>query len=217
MSDSNKRTVEILVADQLELVAVGLRELFTDSHLRVCGYAETGNQVLEYLEEHSPDLVMLDVSLPGMDGIDTARAVRKAYPNQTMLAHSLLNEIEYINSMLIEGCKGYILKGATLEEMETAVEAALSGAEYLSPAAAEQVAKGYSYTEKRMGGEYMGLTDREREVIKLIAKEKTNNEIADELHLSVETVRTYRKSLMAKLNVKSAAGLVKYAVDRRWV
>ncbi len=209
--------IDILVADQLDLVAVGLQELFADSHLNVCGHAQSGDQVLEWLKNNKAQVLMLDVSLPGMDGIDTARAVRKEFPDQVMLAYSLLNEIEYINSMLIEGAYGYVLKGADLTEIETAVTKALKGQRYLSPAAEETVAAGYSYTDKRIDGEYIGLTEREREVIRLIAQEKTNNEIADELFLSVETVRTYRKSLMAKLDVKSAAGLVKYAVDRRWV
>ena len=216
MNTAHKQ-INILVADQLELVAVGLRELFTESHLNVCGYAQSGTQVLEWLKHNSADLVMLDVSLPEMDGIDTTREVHRLYPDQALLAHSLLNEIEYINSMLIEGAGGYLIKGADLAEVETAVATVLSGKQYLSPEAAEAVAGGYSYTDKRMDGEYVGLTERERDVIRYIAREKTNNEIAEELCLSVETVRTYRKSLMTKLNVKSAAGLVKYAVDRRWV
>lgn len=209
--------VNILVADQLELVAVGLRELFTESHLSVCGYAQTGDDVLDWLEHNSADLVMLDVSLPNMDGIDTVREVRRRYPEQIMLAHSLLDEIEYVNSMLIEGAGGYVIKGASLEEIELAVDHVLSGKLYLSDKAAESVAAGYSYTEKRMDGDYVGLTQRERSVIKLIALEKTNLEIAEELFLSVETIRTYRKSLLTKLNVKTSAGLVKYALDRRWI
>lgn len=211
------QTISILVADQLELVSVGLRDLFADSHLKVCGFAQTGDEVLSYLETSTPDLILMDVSLPGMDGIDTTRAVHKLHPDQLILAHSLLNEIEYINSMLIEGASGYILKGADLAEMELAISTVKAGEQYLSPAAAETVEQGYSYTDKRIDGEYIGLTDREREVICCIAREKTNNEIAEELFLSVETIRTYRKSLMTKLNVKSAAGLVKYAIDRRWV
>lgn len=212
---SNKTT--ILVADQLELVAVGLKELFANSQLEVSGYACNGQEVLDWLTENTADVVLVDVSMPGMDGIDTVRAVHQKYPDQVLLAHSLLNEIEYINSMLIEGASGYLLKGADLPEFEQAIASVLAGDQYLSDAARKVVDAGYTYTDKRMDGEYIGLTDREREVIKRIAMEKTNNEIADELFLSVETIRTYRKSLMAKLNVKSAAGLVKYAVDRRWV
>lgn len=209
--------ISIFVADQLELVSVGLRDLFAETNIHVSGFAQTGGEVLEYLESNTPDIVLMDVSLPGMDGIDTTRAVHKEYPDQRIIAHSLLNEIEYINSMLIEGASGYLLKGADLAEMELAITTVLQGGQYLSPAAAETVERGYSYTDKRIDGEYIGLTDREREVICCIAREKTNNEIAEELFLSVETIRTYRKSLMTKLNVKSAAGLVKYAIDRRWV
>jgi DNA-binding NarL/FixJ family response regulator len=152
-----------------------------------------------------------------MDGIDTTRAVHVKYPDQKLLAHSLLNEIEYINSMLIEGASGYILKEADLNEFEKAVAMALDGKQYLSPAAAKVVQQGYTYTDKNMDGAYLGLNPRERDIIKYVALEKTNKEIADLLFLSVETIRTHRKSLMTKLNVKTAAGLVKYAVDRRWI
>lgn len=207
----------ILVVDQLELVAAGLQELFADSLLSVCGYAQNGEEVLQWLTVNQADVVLLDVSLPGMDGIDTVRAVHQKFPEQILLGHSLLNEIEYINSMLIEGASGYILKGAQLPEFETAIAQVLASKQYLSPAAQVVVDAGYTYTDKHIDGEYVGLTEREREVIIRIALEKTNNEIAEELFLSVETIRTYRKSLMTKLNVKSAAGLVKYAVDRRWI
>jgi DNA-binding NarL/FixJ family response regulator len=218
MSTKNTTSkTSILVADQLELVSVGLKDLFASSDFEVCGYAQNGQEVLAWLKDNHADIVLIDVSLPGMDGIDTVRAVHQQYPEQILLAHSLLNEIEYINSMLIEGASGYLLKGADLAEFEKAISSILAGEQYLSEAAQAVVDAGYTYTDKRMGGEYVGLTDREREVIKRIALEKTNNEIADELFLSVETIRTYRKSLMTKLNVKTAAGLVKYAIDRRWV
>lgn len=214
-NDSSK--VSVLVVDQLELVCKGMKGLFLDSNLSVCGTAFTGKAALEWLENNQADVVLMDVSLPEMDGIDTMRAIKKQYPEQLVIGHSLLDEIEYINSMLVEGARGYILKEASLEEIETAVETVRSGKVYLSPKAQEVVDKGYQYTDKRPDGEYMGLSKREREIIRLIALEKTNKEIADELFLSIETIRTYRKSLMSKLNVKSAAGLVKYAVDRRWV
>ena len=101
--------------------------------------------------------------------------------------------------------------------MHEAFEAVSDGEQYLSEQARKSVEKGYQYTDKHMEGDYIGLKDREREVIVCIAKEMTNKEISEKLFISVETVRTHRKNLMNKLNVKSAAGLVKYAVDRRWV
>ncbi len=210
--------LSIYIADQLELVAVGMTDLLRDDEgYEVVGAAKTGNEVLEYLESNTVDILLIDVSLPGLDGIDTTREVCRRNPDQIVIAHSLLTEIEYINSMLIEGAKGYIVKGASLEELHEAFETVLAGGQYLSQQAKISVEEGYQYTDKHIDGEYIGLKDREREVIVCIAKEMTNKEISDKLFISVETVRTHRKNLMHKLNVKTAAGLVKYAVDRRWV
>jgi DNA-binding NarL/FixJ family response regulator len=205
------------VADQLKLVAKGLHDLFAGSHLEVVGYAQNGKQVIEWLQHNEADIVLIDISLPQMDGIDTTRAVHRSNPEQLLVGHSSLIQIEYINSMLIEGCSGYIIKDADLAEFETAISQIMAGKKYLSPAAEKVVEEGYSYTDKRMDGEYMGLTEREREVIRRVALEETNQEIADALCLSIETIRTYRKSLMTKLDVKSAGGLVKYAINRRWI
>lgn len=210
--------IRIIVADALELVADGLRfrlahrpEFVITAHLR------TGTDLLLHLKGNTADLVLLDVTLPGMDGIDTMRALRRTYPGIPVLAHSALVEIEYVNSMLIEGAKGYLVKGGRTDELLEAIQATLDGECYLSPAAQASVAKGYSYCEKRMDGEYIGLSQREREVIVLIAQERTNDEISAVLHISLDTVKTHRKHVMSKLNVRSVAGLVKYARDRSWI
>jgi DNA-binding CsgD family transcriptional regulator len=104
-----------------------------------------------------------------------------------------------------------------LTKLLTDIRSALKGELYLSEAARHSVASGYSYTDKRIDGEYIGLTAREREIIRMIAQERTNGEIASALFLSEDTVKTHRKNLMTKLNVRSVAGLVKYAIDRRWI
>ena len=207
-----------MVADALELVCDGLRVRLSDrDDIHVVAHASTGNRVLELLATTPMDLVLLEVSLPGMDGIDTARAIRKQFPQVRMLAHSSLTEIEYVNSMLIEGASGYLVKGGPREELVLAIRTVMSGKRYLSEAAQRNVDAGYAYTEKRMDGEYIGLTAREREIIRLVAMERTNGEIAAVLFISEDTVKTHRKHLMTKLNVRSAAGLVKYAIDRRWI
>jgi len=208
----------ILIADPLELVADGLRaRLVSVEELQVVAHAGTGNEVLAYLRDHPVDLILLEVSLPGMDGIDTMRSVRRLHPTVHVLAHSALTEIEYVNSMLIEGSEGYLVKGGTTEELLSAIRSALKGERYLSEAARHSVARGYAYTDKRIDGQYIGLTAREREIIRMIALERTNGEIASALFLSEDTVKTHRKNLMTKLNVRSVAGLVKYAIDRRWI
>lgn len=217
MDDPADQT-RILVADPLELVADGLRARFANvPDLRVVGHAGNGNDVLKHLRECGADLVLMEVSLPGLDGIDTMRSIRRLHPNVRVLAHSALTEIEYVNSMLIEGACGYLVKGATTEELLTAIRSVLSGTRYLSEAAQHSVDAGYAYTAKRFDGDYIGLTTREREIIRMIALERTNGEIAFALHISEDTVKKHRKNLMTKLNVRSIAGLVKYAIDRRWV
>ncbi len=210
--------LRILVADPLELVSDGLRVRLADrDDMHVVAHASTGNRVLELLATDPVDLVLLEVSLPGKDGIDTARAIRKQFPLVRVLAHSSLTEIEYVNSMLIEGACGYLVKGGPREELLLAIQTVMSGKRFLSEAAQRSVDAGYAYTEKRMDGEYIGLTAREREIIRLVALERTNGEIAAALFISEDTVKTHRKHLMTKLNVRSVAGLVKYAIDRRWV
>jgi DNA-binding NarL/FixJ family response regulator len=216
--EERKPPLRIMVADALELVCDGLRVRLSDrDDIHVVAHASTGNRVLELLATIPIDLVLLEVSLPGMDGIDTARAIRKLFPQVRMLAHSSLTEIEYVNSMLIEGACGYLVKGGPREELVLAIHTVMSGKRYLSEAAQRNVDAGYAYTEKRMDGEYIGLTAREREIIRLVAMERTNGEIAAALFISEDTVKTHRKHLMTKLNVRSVAGLVKYAIDRRWV
>lgn len=210
--------VRILVADPLELIADGLRFRLADiPDMQVVDHVATGEDVLARVRKGDVDMVLMEVSMPVKDGIDTTRELKRTFPAIEVIAHSALTGIEYVNSMRVEGAKGYVVKGGAAEEVIAAVRAVREGREYLSPGLLPVVEKGYKFTEKHMGGEYIRLSERERSIIRLIALERTNEEISAELFLSVETVKTHRKNLMTKLNVRSAAGLVKYAVDRSWV
>lgn len=210
--------VRIIVVDAQELVVDGLRYRFTETpDLVIVAHACDGKALFDLLRTHEADLVVIDVSVPGMDGIDATRKLRKDHPKVKVIAHSELADIEYVNSMLIEGASGYVLKNGPRDELPTAISMVMRGEHYLSDDVRRNIEKGYAYTDKRPDGEYIGLTPREREIIRLIASEKTNDEIGAALFLSTETVKTHRKKLMTKLNVRSSAGLVKYAVDRKWV
>lgn len=214
----DRGTIRILVVDAQKLVADGLVvTLRAEPRLQVVGYASNGEGLLERLLALQVDLVMMDVSLPKKDGIDTMRELRRKSPGLKVLAHSALREIEYVNSMFVEGASGYLVKGGPPEEIIQAVDTVMGGGRYVSPAARASIERGYQHTDKRIDGEYIGLTTREREVIRLIALERTSTEIADALCISEETVKSHRKNLMHKLDVRSSAGLVKYAVDRCWV
>lgn len=210
--------VRLIIADPLELIAEGVRSWLRDEvAYEVIGHARTGQELMEVLSAQACEVVLLEVSLPGMDGIDTMRAVKHRFPRQKVLAFSALTGIEYVNSMLIEGAAGYLVKDGQRDELLKALKDVMKGQQYLSVAALRSVEQGYSYTSKRPDGKYIGLTDREREIIRLIALERTNAEMSASLFLSEDTVKAHRKHLMTKLNVRSAAGLVKYALDRRWV
>ncbi|MBK8499051.1 MAG: response regulator transcription factor [Flavobacteriales bacterium] len=207
----------LIIADPLELIAEGVRSwLREEKDLEVAYHVRSGVELVELLRRRAADLVLLEVSLPKMDGIDTMRAVHRDFPGQKVLAFSALSDIEYVNSMLIEGAHGYLVKESTREEFLRAVRVTLAGGRYLSATAQHSVEQGYSYTEKDPDGEYVGLTSREREIIRMVAQERTNGEIAAALFISEDTVKSHRKNLMTKLNVRSTAGLVKYALDRRW-
>lgn len=210
--------VRILVVDAEPLVADGISQrLASLPKFEMVGHSRTGSAVMGMLAELCPDLLLMDVSLPEQDGIDTMRQLHANSPALKVLAHSALSEIEYVNSMLLEGAQGYLLKGGTTGELVEAMETVLGGGRYISPNARASIERGYQHTEKRPEGEYVGLTAREREIIRLIALERTNGEIAAALFVSEDTVKSHRKNLMAKLNVRSIAGLVRYAVDRRWI
>lgn len=211
-------SIRIVIAEPLDLVADGLKSwLSGEKDMQVVGHVHSGAELLSWLEQCTADLVLLEVSLPMGDGIDTARALKKKYRDVKVLAHSALTEIEYVNSMLLEGSVGYVVKGTPRTEILEAIRKAAKGERFLSEAALASVEKGYRYTAKHPTGEYVGLTDREREIIRLVAMERTNGEIASALFISEDTVKTHRKHLMNKLNVRSLAGLVKYAIDRRWI
>ena len=212
-------SIRIVVADCNKLVEHGLRSILSrEEGLDIVGFAMGGNELIKILrKDEMVDLVIMDVTMPELDGIDTMRVIKEKFPDVKVLAYSNLDKIEYINSMRIEGAKGYVLKTDDDNELISAIYSIIDGNNYFSPTVKASIDKGYAHTSKAIKGDYVGLKERERQIITLIAQERTNEEIADALFISAATVKTHRKKLMLKLNVRSAAGLVKYAIDRGWV
>lgn len=207
----------IHIAEPLELIVEGIRSwLVGVTDLVIAGHARTGHDLLRMLMVAPADVILLEVSLPGMDGIDAMREVHARFPGQRVIAFSALYDIEYVNSMLVEGAVGYLLKSAPQEEFLHALRTVRDGGSYLSAPARASVEKGYRYTNKQPDGLYIGLTQREREIIRMIALERTNAEIGATLFITEDTVKSHRRKLMTKLNVRGTAGLVRYAIDRRW-
>lgn len=205
--------VRILLADDHALVRAGIRALLQNLD-GVTVVAETGNgaEVLEFARAHRPDVVLLDISMPGLGGLEVSAQLRDALPDVRVVMLSMHANEEYVLQALRAGAAGYMLKDSATAELELALKAVMQGETYLSPPISRQVVEGYV---QRVGAEQTAsdnLTPRQRQVLQLIAEGHSTKEIAHRLNLSVKTVETHRAQLMERLQIREIAGLVKYAI-----
>lgn len=209
--------VNILIADDHEVIHNGIRDILrTHTNYKIIGNAYNGEEAIAKALELKPDIIFMDISMPKLNGIDAIRAIAKKLPNVKMLALTQHEENEYILQILKAGGNGYLLKNSKKEEFIEAIETVIEGKRYLSSQLSEQminnVLEQISNKEETNTDE-IHLTRREKEIIQKIADDKSNSEIADELHLSVRTVETHRRNLMQKLKVNSVVALLKYATQ----
>ncbi len=207
------KTIRVVLAEDHALVRAGIRSLLEKlSGVEVVGEAADGHEALKAVEELSPDLLLLDVSMPGMNGLEAAaRAVRQSKRTRVVLLSMHANE-EYVQQALACGAAGYLLKDAGTAELEIAVRAVARGETYLSPAVSRAVIADYV---RRIGPERRPLdvlTARQREILQMIAEGHTTKDIARSLDLGVKTIETHRAQLMNRLDIHDVAGLVRYAV-----
>jgi len=205
--------VRVLLADDHALVRAGIRALLQGLE-GVTVVAETGNgaEVLELARTHRPDVVLLDISMPGLSGLDVSEQLERELPEVRVVVLSMHANEEYVLQALRSGAAGYMLKDSATAELELALKAVMQGETYLSPPISKQVVEGYV---QRVGAEQPAsekLTPRQREVLQLIAEGLSTKEIAYRLELSVKTVETHRAQLMERLQIRDIAGLVKYAI-----
>jgi len=205
--------VRVLLADDHALVRAGVRALLQNLD-GVTVVAETGNgaEVLEFARAHRPDVVLLDISMPGLGGLEVSAQLRDALPEVRVVMLSMHANEEYVLQALRAGAAGYMLKDSATAELELALKAVMQGETYLSPPISKQVVEGYV---QRVGAEQTAsdnLTPRQRQVLQLIAEGHSTKEIAHRLNLSVKTVETHRAQLMERLQIREIAGLVKYAI-----
>lgn len=204
--------IRVLLADDHSLVRAGFRNMLENLDVvDVIAEADDGRQALALIEEHRPDVVLMDIAMPGLNGLEAATRVREAFPGVRVVILSMHANEEYILQALNVGAAGYLLKDADPAELELAVKAAARGDTYLSPQVSRQVA---DYV-RRTGGKsslFERLTSRQREVLQLIAEGYTSREIAHQLDISVKTVETHRANLMERLDIRDIAGLVRYAI-----
>lgn len=204
--------IKVLIADDHEVIVEGFKALLTnDRDLKIVGHALNGKQVLEKLATESVDVVLLDINMPEMDGIEATQAIRKRYPDVKILIVSMYNKPEFIRNLIETGAHGYVLKNTPKENLIEAIKRIYAGEEHFSTEVEETIKESLKM-KGHTGPTY--LTDRERDVIRLLADGYTTSEIAEKLYLSRHTVDTHRKNLLTKLGQKNIASLIKYAVEK---
>ena len=207
----------VVIAEDHTILREGLRALLSaESDLEVVGEAEDGRQAIRRVEELGPDLILTDLSMPKMNGVEAIREIKKRASETKVLALTVHKAEEFILEVLQAGADGYILKDASSEELIMAIKSILGGKRYLSPSVSQMVIEGYLEGRKSIASSspWDTLTKREREILKLIAEGHKNKEIADYLYISVKTVEKHRANLMKKLDLHSAAALTAYAMER---
>ena len=209
--------IRVAVVDDHTLMRQGTVGLLgSQPDIEIAGEADSGRAALELVAEAEPDVVLMDIAMPGMSGLDATREIRQRFPSVNVVIVTMHERDDYFFEALRAGASGYVLKGADIEELLSAVRAAYRGEVYLQPAASKALVA--DYLARAAKGEdrdrYDGLTDREREILRLLAQGLTTREIAAELVISPHTVQSHRDRIMSKLDLHTKAALVRYAVDR---
>ncbi|MFZ2307105.1 MAG: response regulator transcription factor [Rhodoferax sp.] len=205
--------VRVLLADDHTLVRAGLRKLLESiPDMDVVGEAGDGLELLELTERLQPQLVLMDIAMPRLNGLETTGRLVKAWPNIRVLILSMHQNGEYVRQALRQGAVAYLLKDAAPLELELAIRAVLKGETYLSPAVSKGVVSDYVHRLRTEDEPADALTPRQREVLQLIATGQSTKEIARKLDLSIKTVETHRTQLMKQLDIHEIAGLVRFAI-----
>lgn len=207
----------ILIVEDHTLLRAGLRALLTqDTEIEIVGEASDGRDAIQAVGELLPHLVLMDLNMPGMNGIEAILDIKRRYPETRVLVLTIHKTEEYIHESLRAGADGYILKDATHDELRVAVRSVLNGKTYLSPDISSKVINGYLGTGSSSSSSSVwdSLTHREREVLKLVAEGHPNKFIANYFSLSVKTVEKHRSNLMKKLNMHNASTLTAYAIEK---
>jgi len=207
--------IRVLVVDDHAMFREGIRSLLEGyEDVEIVGEAAQGREAIEKVCQLAPQVVLMDIAMPVMGGLEATRRIQKESPNARVLVLTQYEDSEYILSLLRAGARGYISKTATASELVSAIRAVHKGESFLYPSAATTLIEEYLM---RVGGEkneYERLTDREREILQLVAEGHTNREIAESLFISVKTVLRHRTNIMEKLDFHNRTELIKYAISK---
>jgi DNA-binding NarL/FixJ family response regulator len=207
-------SIKIILAEDHKITREGLVNMLEDqSGMKVVGEAGNGREAIRLARDLSPDLVIMDVTMPDLNGIDATRIITSTPKNTKVIALSMYSDKQFVQGMMQAGASGYLLKDCAFGELVHAIRAVFKGDTYLSPGIAGIVVEDYVSKLSKSAASASGvLTRREREVLQLISEGKSTRHIATKLAISVKTVETHRRQMMGKIGIRTVAGLTKYAI-----
>ena len=210
--------IKVLIADDHKMFVDGIDSILTaENDIEVVGRCYDGPSVIEFIENNEVDLLLLDVNLPGMTGIEVCKSMRESGKKTNIIAISMFNEESFVTEILNNGAQGYILKNTGRDELLTAIKTVHGGKSYFSDDVTQTIMKGLMKQRKASKKTSLGLipkvSRREKEVLRLIVQEHTTQEIADKLFISLKTVESHRSSLLGKLDARNSAGLVRITLE----
>jgi DNA-binding NarL/FixJ family response regulator len=213
------KNIKILIVDDHEVVRDGLKNILLSlNNVSIAGEAANGEDSISLYDSLKPDLVIMDISMPGMNGIEATRIIKENDPNAKILILTMHDNQEYLNQIIRSGAKGFVLKNTDKEELLDAVKTVAGGENFFSKDISKLIIENYirsaKDSDKNEGYKEVPLTKREVEILKYIAEGNSNQEIANKLYISYNTVDTHRKNIMHKLSIKNTAGLVRYAIEK---
>ena len=212
MTPEKESSIKVLVADDHEIVRQGLKTIISEhSDLSIAGEAENGNQVLKILKKTKVDVVLLDFDMPEKNGLDTLIELKALYPKLPVMILSIFPEDHYGTRFLKAGASGYLQKSSATDKLIDAIRKIFNGGKYISSALTDKLVTGLNKDKEQFLHE--SLTDREFQVFRLLATGKKLKEMADELCLSINTISTYRSRILQKMDLKSNADVIRYAIE----
>jgi len=205
--------LKVILSDDHKIVREGLKNLLNkSSDIEIVAESENGRDTVLLAEKLKPDIVIMDVTMPELNGIEATRQIIKNNPNIKVIALTMHSERQFVVEMLKAGAKGYLIKDCAFDELVNAIKTVAGNKVYISPSIAHIVVGSISADEEHQNSSFKLLTDREREILQLLAEGKATKEIAFSLEISIKTVETYRQLIMNKLKIYNIAELTKYAI-----
>ncbi len=209
-------SIKIILTEDHQLLRDGIKALIASENIEIVGEASTGEGLWKLMESVLPDIILMDISLPDISGIELTREMSERYPEVKVLILSMFTDESFINQAIKAGAKGYLHKNTTREEMLVAIDTVYSGSEFYSDNISKIILKSYIDKAKKNGEDNSNpheiLSKREIEILKMFAEGFINKEIADRLFISIRTVESHKNHIMQKLNLKTQVELVKYAI-----